>query len=68
VRTRLRDEIERAGGQHVLSLMSGIHSSLISRIVNGKVYAYPGWRRRIAAALEVDEAELFQEADDDSRG
>lgn len=63
--TRLEEEIERAGGQHAVSLKTGIHSSLISRIVNGKVPAFPGWRRRIAEALGVDEAELFDEAGDD---
>ncbi len=66
-RTRLNEGIERAGGQYAVSLKTGIHPSLISRIVNGKVCAYPGWRCRIAEALGVDEAELFEEADDDSR-
>jgi len=31
----------------------------ISRIESGKIYPYPGWRQRIAEALEVSEDVLF---------
>lgn len=37
----------------------GIAPSDLSAIENGKKVPHPGWRRRIARALQVDEATLF---------
>lgn len=42
-----------------LSFLTGIPPSDISRIENGWVKPYPGWRKRLSRALRVSEAELF---------
>ena len=42
-----------------LSFLTGIPPSDISRIENGWLKPYPGWRKRLARALGVSEAELF---------
>lgn len=47
--------------QFELSMRTRIHPIEISRIERGIVKPYPGWRRRIAAALEVPEEEIFGE-------
>lgn len=36
-----------------------IAGNIISNLETGKVYPYPGWRRKLAAALEVPENKLF---------
>jgi transcriptional regulator with XRE-family HTH domain len=38
-----------------------IAPGILSNIENGKIICYPGWRKRIAAALAVPEHELFPE-------
>lgn len=47
--------------QFELSIRTKIHPIEISRIERGIVKPYPGWRRRIAAALGVSEKEIFGE-------
>ena len=47
--------------QLALSQRTNIHPNEISRIERGIIQPYPGWRRRIAAALGVPEDELFPE-------
>lgn len=42
-------------------MLTGIAQSDISAVELGKRYAPPGWRRRLAAAFKVSEAELFGE-------
>jgi hypothetical protein len=42
-------------------MLTGIASPDISAIERGARYAHPGWRRRLAAAFKVPEAELFAE-------
>ena len=44
-----------------LSMMTGIAPGDISRIENNWLKPYPGWRKRLARALGVTEAELFPE-------
>ena len=44
-----------------LARITRIAPTNLSSIETGKQYAYPGWRKRIAAALEVSEKELFGE-------
>jgi transcriptional regulator with XRE-family HTH domain len=56
----LREARERLGiSQTQLSMRTGIHTSTISRLEAGKVYAYPGWRGRLARALETTTDALF---------
>lgn len=38
-----------------------IAPGVLSNIENGKIVCYPGWRKRIAAALGCNEADLFPE-------
>lgn len=45
--------------QFGLARLSGVPSSTISRIEQHKIYPYPGWRRKLSAALNIDEAYLF---------
>ena len=49
--------------QTELSSASGVHRTIISRVLNGGLPAYPKWRDAIAEALgwEGDPAELFEE-------
>jgi transcriptional regulator with XRE-family HTH domain len=42
-----------------LAMATGIAPTEISRIENGWIRPYPGWRKRLAEALGVTEAELF---------
>ena len=56
----LRQARERLGiSQTQLAMRTGIHPSTISRLEAGKVFAYPGWRGRLARALETTTDELF---------
>jgi len=47
--------------QFDLAKLSNIAPSDISRIENGKLYAHPGWRKRLSDALKVKEQEIFPE-------
>lgn len=66
---RLKYERLRQGlSQHKLGALAGIHPSNISHIENGRIYPFPGWRQRLAEALEwpADRAdELFEEVAED---
>jgi len=58
---KIEEELRRQGVSHAeLSRRTGIHTSTISRLVAGKVYPYPGWKRRIGEALDADGDELFK--------
>lgn len=59
----LLKEIRKAKGltQFELSRRTGIHPIEISKIERNTIKPYPGWRRRLAAALEVQEEEIFGE-------
>ena len=56
-------EVRKTKGlsQLKLSLMTGIAPTEISRIENGWLVPYPGWRKRLARALGTDEDALFPE-------
>jgi putative transcriptional regulator len=56
-------EVRKAKGlsQLRLSLVTSISPWEISRIENGWIKPYPGWRKRLARALGVTEEELFPE-------
>ena len=60
VKNRLKEVREQKGlSQLKLTMMTGIAPGDISRIENGWLRPYPGWRRRLARALGVSEPELF---------
>lgn len=44
---------------------TGIAPSTISGIVNKRILPFPGWRKRIAEALNVPESEIFSERTED---
>ncbi|GAH61860.1 unnamed protein product [marine sediment metagenome] len=52
---------ERGLSQLRLALLTGIAPSELSRIENGWIRPYPGWRKRLARALGATESELFPE-------
>lgn len=52
---------ERGISRNRLAMMSGITPSAIYNLFNGNVPLYPGWKRRIAEALDMDESDLFPE-------
>lgn len=57
---RLRAVREAQGvSQLELAARSRVSPSAISNIETGKIFAYPGWRRRLAEALQVEEGEIF---------
>lgn len=64
---QLRKERQQRGLSQVkLSQMTGIASADISAIENGGRKPFPGWKKRIAKALDVDGPEadkLFKEAE-----
>lgn len=43
-----------------LSRLTGIPAPTLSRIERSIYPAYPGWRKRIARAMKLPEAELFE--------
>lgn len=51
--------VHKGFSQAGLTQKTGISSSIISAIENGKIFPYPGWRRRLSDALGVDEREIF---------
>lgn len=62
---RLQLERQRQGlSQQKMGFRAEISPSTISRIENGKIYPYPGWRKRLAKVLgwsEEQADELFKE-------
>jgi len=50
---------ERGLSQLRLAMVTGIAPTEISRIENGWIRPWPGWRKRLARALGVTESELF---------
>lgn len=47
--------------QFELSKKSNITQADLSQIENGRIFPYPGWRERIAIALNEEEIYLFPE-------
>lgn len=50
---------EKSFTQFKLAKLTDISPSDLSSIENGRAFPYPGWRRRIAEALELPEEEIF---------
>lgn len=60
MRNKLRAIREAKGiSQLRLAYLTGIQPPMISRVENGKMEAFPGWRKRFAQALKVRESEIF---------
>ncbi|SHH87225.1 helix-turn-helix transcriptional regulator [Desulfosporosinus lacus] len=47
--------------QFQLSKRADVNPADISRLENGKIFAYPGWRKKISEALGVTEIEIWPE-------
>ncbi len=50
---------ERGLSQLKLAFLTGISPGDLSRIENGWLRPYPGWRKRLAKALGIAQTELF---------
>jgi len=62
---RVREERKKKGlSQFQLAKISDINQGDISQIENEKIFPYPGWRKRLANALKVDERYLFPEIEE----
>lgn len=60
--TVLRETLKAKNiSQNKLSHMASISASNLSACINGKCEMCPGWKKRIAQALEMDEGVLFPE-------
>lgn len=61
----LRVERQRRGWSITeVTCRTGIAESQLSNIERQLIPAYPGWKKRIAEAFELPEAELFREVDE----
>lgn len=59
---RLRDELwDRHMSVRQLALAAGMVPQSLYAAMSGRVSFWPGWRKRVAAALEMSEEELFSE-------
>lgn len=59
-KNNVKSERKKIGiSQTRLGFMTEIAPNVISNIENGKIFVYPGWRKRIAKALGVPEDVLF---------
>ena len=61
-------ELRRVRQERGISLVklcqsTGIDPGSLSLIERGRLFPYPGWRRRIAKALELPEDALFKEVE-----
>lgn len=57
---KLREiRVDKGLSQLQLSILTEITPQAISNIENNKVYVYPGWKKRVAEALQVPEEEIF---------
>jgi transcriptional regulator with XRE-family HTH domain len=67
---RLRLEREKQGlSQQKMGYRAEICPATISRIERGKIYPYPGWRKRLAKALgwpEEQADKLFEEVTEEA--
>ncbi|MEZ5125740.1 MAG: helix-turn-helix transcriptional regulator [Thermoleophilia bacterium] len=62
---RLAQERRKKGlSQAGLARLTGIHPAAISQLESGVAHPWPGWKARLARALEVSGDELFEEVDD----
>lgn len=52
---------ERRISTRRLAIEAGIVPQSLYAAFSGKVEFWPGWRKRVAEALDMDEAELFEE-------
>jgi transcriptional regulator with XRE-family HTH domain len=60
-----RERRRRGLSQAALARMTGIHPAAISQLEAGTAHPWPGWKARLARALEVPGDQLFREVGDD---
>lgn len=51
--------ISKGLSQFDLAKLANVTPSDISRLENNKIFAYPGWRKRLAIALKVEEKDIW---------
>jgi len=59
------ERIKRGWSLVALCQRTGIAPGDLSGIERGVRQAFPGWKKRIAQAFKMSEADLFQTVDDD---
>ena len=65
---RITAERRRRGwSQRRLARLADMAESTVSQLENGKIYPYPGWKKRLERVLGVPGDELFQEVSDDDK-
>ena len=57
--TKLREN--KGWSKSELCRRSGINLPLLSHLESGKIYPYPGWKRKLGEALGVNPEILFEE-------
>ena len=61
-----RAELQRRGlSVNKVALMAEITPSALYAALSGNVRFYPGWKKRVAEVLQMDERELFEEVTGD---
>lgn len=66
---KLMEELERRGiTRNKLAKMAGIASQSLYPALAGKSQMFPGWRKRIAEALDIPEEILFSVEKDNTKG
>ncbi len=48
-----------------LGRRTGIAHNILCHLESGRVFPYPGWKKKLSEALEVDPEILFQEVGDE---
>lgn len=67
--SKLKEEISKQNLTiRKVALKANIVPASLYAAINGNVKFWPGWRKRVAEALEVDEAEIFAEDKENDEG
>jgi len=61
---RLTYERQKKGlSKTKLAFLAKIHPADIGKLESGKLYPYPGFKKKLSEALGIDGEELFEEVD-----
>ena len=65
---RLTEERLKLGiSKMELGFLTRIHPADIGKLESGKIYPYPGFKKKLSEALGVDGDKLFEEVDENGR-
>ncbi|MDX9917062.1 MAG: helix-turn-helix transcriptional regulator [Gudongella sp.] len=57
--------LSKGMSQFELAKLSNVGPGEISRLENGKIFPYPGWRQKLAEALQVSEETIFPDVQEE---